>query len=143
MISTDSSVFVQGRGNLYPEDLRVGDLVMTHREHWRKIAEVTEKESNSLWVVHYKGCNLNTYLSEDHEVLTLYGWAKIKNLIKGTKIAVFNGAIIYEPIGLIHEAGIVGGHNKTFEIRVEEDDSYLVNNMVGREDGSGSKGYNQ
>lgn len=140
MIGSDSVIIVHGKGSVYPEDLRVGDLVLTHKGHWRAVSSIEEKTAPRLWVLHYKGCNINSFVTPEHEVLTLKRWTQVQNLQAHDKIAVFNGAIIYEPVGLVHDIGGDVEEHKVYEIHVTEDDSFAVNNMIVRENGTTNTG---
>jgi ATP-dependent DNA ligase len=87
-ISGHTPIYVEGKGVTSVKDVDVGEKVLTHKGHFKKVKETNKRQIES----DEKVFRFSTYLGNDfkitegHEVLTEDGWMNVEDLDKKTQV---------------------------------------------------------
>lgn len=126
------------------EDIRVGDMVLTHELRFRPVTETGTNFANKTYAVKFM-LGLETIVTENHPYYIQYGnedpeWVEVKDLKVrkkprgATPACVLNDPRLKDsPIGLIYNPLMYKkkrGPALVYNISVAEDESYVANNMV-------------
>lgn len=110
------------------EDIRVGDLVLTHRGRMRRVLRLSRRKvSTQGFLVETQHGSLK--LTSEHPLLTRDGWKPANHLEQGSLVAVFGDAQHTPSEVSVHKVP-VWIDEEVFNFSVDEDESYVANNIV-------------
>lgn len=126
------------------EDIRVGDMVLTHKGRFRAVTETGTNFADKTYAVKFQ-CGTETIVTENHPYYIAYrdknpDWVEVKDLrpeeipfgatpgflIDHWLVSHMNKWLIWSPLEYKEERGPAVVYN----ISVAEDESYVANNMV-------------
>lgn len=68
------------------EDLREGDLVLTHKGRYRRVLATKESESNDIYELQCSSNTTKVNVTGNHLMLTNSGWKRVDSLVKGVDL---------------------------------------------------------
>jgi len=84
-------------GGKMAKDIELGDLVLTHKNRFRKVVNVIPtKDRNDIWKLKVGTRMTNLYITGDHVVLTNTGWKRVDELDSNKDLIAVNGELEYE-----------------------------------------------
>ena len=83
-------------GGKQARDIKVGDLVLTHKNRFRPVTKVIPtKDREDIWKLKVGTRMTNLYITGDHLVLTNTGWKRVDELDKDKDLIAINGKVDY------------------------------------------------
>jgi ribonucleoside-diphosphate reductase alpha chain len=84
-------------GGKQAKDVAVGDMVLTHKNRFRKIINVIPtKNKSDIWKLKVGTRMTNLYITGNHPVLTNLGWVRVDELNPNIHLIAVNGELKYE-----------------------------------------------
>lgn len=115
------------------EDIEVGDKVLTHRGRYRKVYATMNKETEHIHLLKISGIIKEFEVTDEHPFLArLKGeddsdWVKVKDLTTKHEVRFQKEEV--EWLG-VESNERIDSHNKVYNFSVEEDETYVVNDIT-------------
>lgn len=84
------------KGGKQAKDIQIGDLVLTHKNRFRKVINVIPtKDKNDIWKLKVNTRMTNLYITGNHPVLTNLGWVRVDELDVNKHLVAVNADLKY------------------------------------------------
>lgn len=84
-------------GGKMAKDVKLGDLVLTHKNRFRKVTDIIPtKDKGDIWKLKVGTRMTNLNITGNHLVLTNLGWVRVDDLDVSKHLIAVNGEIAYE-----------------------------------------------
>ncbi len=84
-------------GGKQAKDIKIGDLILTHKNRFRPITDIIiTKDRSNIYKLKVGTRMTNLYITENHLVLTNLGWVKVEDLDPDIHLIAVNGKLDYE-----------------------------------------------
>ncbi len=144
-ITTPESLVLTKRGWLPLLDVRVGDLVWTHRGRWKPVTALVVKDSipahRATWLIAPDGRCVGC--TNNHLWLTESGWHDAGALIGGRISCLYLPPIIEDDLGCLRNLGglttckpvvkfgdLLPAKTKVYDLTVEDDHSFVIEGFI-------------
>lgn len=132
-------------GGKKAKDIKLGDLVLTHKNRFRKVTDIIPtKDKGDIYKLKVGTRMTNLYITGNHLVLTNLGWVRVDDLDKDKHLIAVNGEVdhtdkvsystsgseddlTYCPIHLLEKTDMV---EDVYDFTVEEDHSFSCAGVV-------------
>ena len=129
-LTDNNKVTVAGEGDKSPSQIKVGDLLRTHQNRWRKVVAIKESLSSDIWHVKLRSVPNITEITGNHLVYTMRGWIAVEALDQKSDLVGYLSphGISFDYIQVLKS--VPSPEVKVWDFQVEEDESFVVNGMV-------------
>jgi len=95
-VTGDTWINTQNGGKM-AKDIKVGDLVLTHKNRFKKVTDVIPTvDKDDIWKLKVGTRMTNLYITGNHLVLTNLGWVRVDELNTNKHLIAVNGGIDYD-----------------------------------------------
>ena len=85
-------------GGKMAKDIKIGDMVLTHKNRYRKVVDVIPtKEKGDIYKLKVYTRQTDLFITGNHLVLTNLGWVPVEELDPNTHLIATNGEVEYTP----------------------------------------------